>query len=381
MRDHLDNTLALPAMAQRVSVSGEPSALVESIRALAADERRRVMVVGSLSNVVPMPQVDRHVVCFRGGGAIRLHAEDHRGPQIDVDGSVALDEVVAASVTAGWSGMERLSGIPGTIGAGTAQNVGAYGQQLSDVVRSVRVLDLHDGATATWPATDLAPGYRRTRLRAADGCGPRWIVLRVSLQLPGGPPAPLAYPDLAAHHRAAGRRPDDPTGIRTSVLELREQKGMVVGGANWLPSAGSAYLSVPVASGRARELAAEVHGTDLAERLLRWYRPDQDAVRVPAALVMLAAGLRNGDRFGPVGLSPRHVVAMVNHGSADGQDIVLAHRAIRDHVRRWVGLELRLEPRLLGDTTRLDDRPTPRRQPAAAPSTPGWVSAADPSRS
>src|SRR6185503_5819339 len=127
-----------------------------------------------------------------------------------VDGAVEVtaaagepwDALVAHAVAQGWAGLECLAGIPGLVGATPIQNVGAYGQEVSETITAVRALDRRDGAVVTLPAADCGFGYRDSRFRRAEP--ERWIVLDVTYRLaPGGPPT-LRYADVARELAARG---------------------------------------------------------------------------------------------------------------------------------------------------------------------------------
>ena len=105
--------------------------------------------------------------------------------------------------TQGWAGVECLSGIPGLVGATPIQNVGAYGQDVSETVTWVEALDLdHRPRRASREREECAFAYRDSRFKAADKG--RFIVLRVAYGLrPGGPPA-VRYAELARHLEEQG---------------------------------------------------------------------------------------------------------------------------------------------------------------------------------
>src|SRR5712692_2577236 len=110
------------------------------------------------------------------------------------------DDFVRHTVERGWAGLECLSGIPGLVGATPIQNVGAYGQEVSDTVTEVRALDTREGAVATLAGRDCGFGYRDSRFRSVEP--ERWVVLAVTYRLrPGGPPT-LRYADVEKHLEA-----------------------------------------------------------------------------------------------------------------------------------------------------------------------------------
>ena len=120
------------------------------------------------------------------------------------------------AVERGWSGLECLSGIPGLVGATPIQNVGAYGQEVSDTVVAVRVLDRVEGAVVTLAPVDCGFGYRDSVFRS--GAPGRHVVLAVTYRLvPGGAPA-VRYAELARHLEARGLSSPSLADVRAAVL-------------------------------------------------------------------------------------------------------------------------------------------------------------------
>src|SRR5207237_5735513 len=128
----------------------------------------------------------------------------------EVDGTVELtaaagepwDDLVRRAVEQGWAGLECLSGIPGLVGATPTQNVGAYGQEVSDTVSEVRALDTREGRIVTLATRECGFGYRDSRFRSVEP--ERWVVLAVTYRLrPGGAPA-VRYAAVEQHLAAPG---------------------------------------------------------------------------------------------------------------------------------------------------------------------------------
>ena len=201
---------------------------------------------------------------------------------------------------------------------------------------------------------DLAFGYRTSALKPTTDAPPPLMLLRVTCRVQRGAPAELTYEELARYHAEAGRAPDDVAARRASVLEVRARKGMVVDAPTWRPSVGSFFVGAAVPREVAVEVATQVRGAAYAERMLSWYRPDGDQVRLPAALVLRAAGFMNGDHWGAVGLSELHLLALCNRGGATGTDVLAVSELIRRTVRERLDIDLQREVILLGDFPDVD---------------------------
>ena len=131
---------------------------------------------------------------------------------------------MAAAVGRDLAGLECLSGIPGSAGATPIQNVGAYGQEVADTVRDVRVLERASGTIATLDAAACGFAYRDSNFKRDPR---RHVVLGVSFALrPGGAPT-VRYAELAAALAASPAAPSL-AQVRATVLELRRRKSMVI---------------------------------------------------------------------------------------------------------------------------------------------------------
>ena len=347
-------SMALRWQADDAWVVSEPAALRNLLDDLPPAERLAVEVAGELTNTVVTDHVPGRLVLFRDGTHTDVTTAPDGRVLLEVDASRALDDVVADAVAQGLTGIEMMSGVPGTIGGAVVQNAGAYGQAISDVFVRATAYRRTDAAIVTLQPADLRFGYRTSRLKAAPGFSPDLLVLRVVVGLRRTAPAPITYDDLARHHTSLGRADDDLAARRASVLEVRATKGMVVGGDHWRPSVGSFFVGAAVSREVAIDIATRVRGEAFARRFLDWYRPDGTTPRLPAALVLRAAGFVNGDHWGKVGLSERHVLALCNRGGATGTDVLAVSGLVRRQVAERLGIDLEPEPKTLGEMPDLD---------------------------
>jgi len=253
------------------------------------------------------------------------------------------DSFVARAVACECAGLECLSGIPGTVGGTPVQNVGAYGQEVRDTITSVRALEVGTGEVRELSNEECGFRYRSTMFNTT-GRG-RYIVLRVTFLLASGGKPHLAYADLKNYF--AGRK-DPPTlsETREAVRRIRLKKAMlIVPGDEDCRSAGS-FFKNPVVS---QEKCAEVEAAAalLGQTLPQW-PAEGNRVKIPAAWLVEQAGFPKGFTRGPVGISRKHALAIVNHGNARAADIV----ALKDEVQKKVigefGIQLVPEPVFVG---------------------------------
>lgn len=295
-----------------------------------------VLVLGGGSNVLIADEGFDGTVVKVATRGVRAEAADCSGAQLEVAAGEVWDDLVARAVAAQWSGMETLSGIPGSVGAVPIQNVGAYGAEVATLIQRVRTWDRAEGVIRTFAAAECGFSYRDSRFKREKG---RHLVLRVDFQLPLGELGqPVRYPELA---RALGvevgqRAPA--ARVRETVLAIRRRKGMVLDANDhdtW--SAGSFFTNPILTPGQAASLPAE------APRF-----PAGEGVKTSAAWLIQHAGYPAGHGSGPARLSTRHVLALTNRGCATTADVQALAREIRDGVRERFGITLVPEVNLVG---------------------------------
>jgi UDP-N-acetylmuramate dehydrogenase len=250
------------------------------------------------------------------------------------------EDVVELAVSRGLAGLECLSGIPGTVGGTPIQNVGAYGQEVSDVIDAVTVFDRSASTVVRLTAADCGFGYRTSRLKGDDRG--RFIVLEVTFRLCRGNPT-VTYADVIA--QLAGSPSPDLADVRAAVLAIRRRKGMVLDPADPDTRSVGSFFMNPVVPGAVHERLAASAGP--GQSVPAFMLPSGD-VKIPAAWLIERAGFNKGYSAGRVGLSTKHPLALVNRGGAMARDVLdLATRIKRQVVDRC-GIWLRPEPVFVG---------------------------------
>ena len=295
-----------------------------------------VLVLGGGSNVLIADEGFDGTVVKVATRGVRAETADCSGAQLEVAAGETWDDLVARAVAAQWSGMETLSGIPGSVGAVPIQNVGAYGAEVATLIQRVRTWDRAEGAIRTFAAAECGFGYRDSRFKREKG---RHLVLRVDFQLPLGELGqPVRYPELARALGVAVGQRAPASRVRETVLAIRRRKGMVLDANDhdtW--SAGSFFTNPILTPEQAASLPAE------APRF-----PAGEGVKTSAAWLIQHAGYPAGHGSGPARLSTRHVLALTNRGHAATADVLALAREIRDGVRERFGITLVPEVNLVG---------------------------------
>jgi UDP-N-acetylmuramate dehydrogenase len=318
-------TLRLGGPADRLVEAGTEAELVEAVRAGAA------LVLAGGSNVVIADEgVPGTVVLVRTRGIER------DGEHLTVAAGEDWDPVVARCVAEGLQGFECLSGIPGSAGATPIQNVGAYGQDVSETVEWVRVYDREAGEVRTMAAAECGFEYRTSVFKHRD----RHVVLAVGYRLrESRHSGPIRYAELA-------RRLDVPIGgrapladVREAVLALRRGKGMVIDPADPDSVSAGSFFTNPILE---PERFAALPGDPPAF-------PEPDGrIKTSAAWLIERAGFGRGHGDGRVGISAKHTLALVNRGGATTAELLALARRIAAGVRETFGVELVPEPVLVG---------------------------------
>jgi UDP-N-acetylmuramate dehydrogenase len=256
---------------------------------------------------------------------------------LEVQAGEVWDDLVAATVADGLAGFECLSGIPGSVGATPIQNVGAYGQEVAESVRSVRVLDRASGEIETLAPEDCGFGYRTSAFKRSD----RWVVLAVSFALDHGDASqPIRYAELARALEVELGAAAPLDEVRAAVLALRRGKGMVIDPADPdTVSAGSFFMNPIVDADAFARLDPAPPG---------WPQPD-GRVKTSAAWLIERAGFHKGYARGRVAISSKHALALVNRGGASTAELLALAREIAAGVRERFGVDLQPEPTVVGE--------------------------------
>lgn len=318
-----------------------------AVRAALAEARARalpVFVLGGGSNVVVRDAgfPGLVVVIAIGGAEFRADGTAEAGA------GVVWDEFVRQAVERGLQGIECLSGIPGTVGGTPIQNVGAYGQEVSETIERVVAVDRTTLERVELAGSECGFGYRTSRFKGADR--DRFVVTAVRFRLRPGAAPVLRYRELAdavsADPAWAAARGAQLTAVRNAVLGLRRGKAMVVDPADPDTRSVGSFFTNPVLTRAAFErleaLSRAAGGRDPVPAF-----PVDGGVKVPAAWLIERAGYRKGFRAGGVGISSRHALALVNAGGTSAELLALADEIERTVARRF-DVRLEREPVIVG---------------------------------
>jgi UDP-N-acetylmuramate dehydrogenase len=278
----------------------------------------------------------------------KANANDAAGNAVlfSVGAGVNWDDFVAQAIAQNCAGVECLSGIPGSVGGTPVQNVGAYGQEVSDTIESVRALDLKQDRIVVLPKPACGFRYRSSIFNSTERG--RYIILRVNYRLKRGGTPSLKYADLQNHFAAllAGKKLPSLAETRDAVRETRRRKGMlIVPGDDDCRSAGSFFKNPVLSDEQFKALATRAS----AQGLVLPSYPALDAQhKVSAAWLVERSGFSKGYVAGAAGISHKHALALINRGDAKASDIAELKEKIQHGVQEAWGILLEPEPVFVG---------------------------------
>jgi UDP-N-acetylmuramate dehydrogenase len=301
-----------------------------------------LFVLGGGSNLLVADSGFPGLVLRISIGGIATDASGH-SVLFTVGAGYDWDAFVAHAVSQNCAGVECLSGIPGSVGGTPVQNVGAYGQEVSETIESVQAFDTQQNRVVTLPRPACRFRYRSSIFNQEERG--RYIILRVHYRLRRGGVPVLNYADLQKYFAAAKNSPSL-AAVREAVREIRRAKGMLlVPGDSDSRSAGSFFKNPVLTAEQFNDLSARAatRGLEIP------HYPALDAQhKISAAWLVEHSGFSKGFRLGEAALSSRHCLALINPGAARASDIVRLKETIQQRVLEEWGLLLEAEPVLVG---------------------------------
>jgi len=348
-KDHLKLVMMPPALSllTTLGVGGPPlrfetatteGDVIDLARA-AQKQEDQLYVLGGGSNVVVADEGIPGTVLRMGLPGIST--KTHKGQLLVTAGAgVVWDDFVAEMTEQDYAGIECLAGIPGSVGATPIQNVGAYGQEVSQVIDSVRVLNRKTLKFRDLSNKQCCFAYRSSLFKtsALD----EYIVISVTFRLvPGGRPT-LNYPELK---KAIGDQVSLKE-LRAQVIELRRAKSMVYDPADENHrSCGSFFVNAQMPADEVARLERQL------DTKVPTFPGENAQLKVPAAWLIERAGFQRGFRRGHVGLSSKHTLCIVAHEGAQAREVVEFAASIRDTVNEKFAIRLVPEPNFWGFPT------------------------------
>lgn len=311
---------------------------VREALAWAQERGLATFVLGGGSNLLISDAGFDGVVIHVDLRGVTVESEDEYA-MVKVAAGEPWDAFVETAVENGWAGIECLSGIPGSTGATPIQNVGAYGQDVSETIARVEALDRTIDRVVWFTNWDCRFGYRASLFKNVEPG--RYVVLSVTFRLKRGGSATIRYPELQKYVDERGVPARDLQGVRDAVIAIRKRKGMVLDPDDPdTRSDGSFFMNPVIPSAAYAEFARKAPAAP--------HYPSGDDVKLSAAWLIEHAGFGKGFTHGNVGLSAKHTLAIVNRGGGTAAEVVELVRMIQGRVRDVFGVDIQPEPYFVG---------------------------------
>lgn len=253
--------------------------------------------------------------------------------EINAGSGMLWDDFVADAVDQGLSGVETLSGIPGTVGASPIQNIGAYGTEVNSSIKSVQLVDGTTGKSRILTNEELKFSYRFSILKNLTS---RFIIENVTFRLKRDKNSKITnYPQVA---ESLGINPGESVSIkelRNTILAIRKSKGMILDAKDHDTFSVGSFFINPIMEKEKVPTNAPM------------YENQSGKVKTSAAWLIEQAGFEKGFRLGGAMISSKHTLAIANSGNATADDIIELSNLITSGVLQKFGIALTIEPRIL----------------------------------
>jgi UDP-N-acetylmuramate dehydrogenase len=253
--------------------------------------------------------------------------------EINAGSGMLWDDFVADAVDQGLSGVETLSGIPGTVGASPIQNIGAYGTEVNSSIKSVQLVDGTTGKSRILTNEELKFSYRFSILKNLTS---RFIIENVTFRLKRDKNSKITnYPQVA---ESLGINPGESVSIkelRNAILAIRKSKGMILDSKDHDTFSVGSFFINPIME------------KDKVPTNAPMYENQSGKVKTSAAWLIEQAGFEKGFRLGGAMISSKHTLAIANSGNATAEDVIELSNLITSGVLQKFGIALTIEPRIL----------------------------------
>ncbi len=248
---------------------------------------------------------------------------------------VVWDELVQYSVNQGWSGLENLSLIPGTVGAAPMQNIGAYGVEIKDTFESLEALNLQTLEVDLFDAKACAFGYRESFFKRA-GKG-HYLISTVTFKLAKKPSIKTSYGAIQEVLASKGITHPSIREVADAVIEIRQSK---LPDPKDIGNSGSFFKNPTVSATEAARLITENPG------IPHYPVEGSTEVKFPAGWFIEKAGWK-GFRKGDAGVHAKQALVLVNYGEATGGEILALSEEIKKSIKDTFGVSLETEVNIL----------------------------------
>lgn len=296
-----------------------------------------VIMIGNGSNIVWRDEGFPGLVLVNKVMRYETFEEDETNVYLTIGAGENWDNAVERAVATGLTGIEGLSLIPGTTGATPVQNVGAYGQEISQTLTTIEAYDRQARQFLTIPASDCAFGYRTSRFKTTDRG--RFFITSITLHLTKGNPSPPFYPALQKYFDEHSVAEVTPAAMRQAVIAIRSSK---LPDPALVANNGSFFANPLISEGQLAQIQAD---TDLD---VPHWPAGEGLVKVSAAWLLDQAGFKDfHDPETGMATWPTQTLVLINEAAKGTADLLAFKQKIVDAVQAKFNITLTQEPELL----------------------------------
>lgn len=333
LRDY--STMGLGGTAAYLTEIASRSELTEAVE-WAKSKQLPIIMIGGGSNIIWKDEGFAGLVLVNKILGYEHQQVDDQNSYLIIGAGEIWDAVVERSVSAGLTGIEALSLIPGSAGATPIQNVGAYGQEIAQTLTTVEAFDTQTGQFVTLAGSDCEFSYRNSRFKSKDRG--RYLISGLTLHLTKGNPAPPFYGAVQTYFSAHGITSYSPQTLRQAVIDIRRSK---LPDPATVKNTGS-FFANPIIS------KAEFAGINNPEQPMPNWPAGEDNVKLSAAWLISQAGFVDyHDTATGMATWPKQSLVLVNEKAGSTADLLAFKQKIIDSVQNKFGVVLIQEPEIL----------------------------------
>ena len=311
-----------------------PVSTVNEVRSLYQNAHRQqlpVFVLGSGSNVVAKDEGFEGIILLNRIKGFEVVSDDRSTAIIKIGAGEVWDEVVARTVELGLSGIEALSAIPGTAGAAPVQNIGAYGQEVADVLVELEAYDSHLDTIVTMTVDMCGLSYRHSIFRG-EAWG-RYCITSITLKLYHILPQPPFYAALQTYLDEHHVTTYTPETIRQAVMAIRQNK---LPDPRERPNAGSFFKNAVIQEWLHNELRQQF--PDMPS-----YNMPDGMYKIPSGWLIEQTGLK-GQVLHGMRVHDKNALVLINESAAGYADLAMARAEIIQTVYDMFHIQIEQEP-------------------------------------
>ncbi|MBU6447735.1 UDP-N-acetylmuramate dehydrogenase [Patescibacteria group bacterium] len=307
--------------------------------------KKRIFVLGGGSNILVSDRGYRGLVLHLQNKGINILSKNSGSVVLKIEAGEIWDDVVEYAVKNKYWGIENLSHIPGQAGAGAVQNIGAYGQELKDVLDYVEVFDTKNNKIKKIKNKHCGFGYRKSIFNSTEKG--RYVIIAIVITLSRRPKPILKYKDLKTYFE---NKKADLAAIRKAVIKIRDDKfPFPTGPKNG--SAGSFFKNITVPEADYKKIhkaVAKRFGPKQLARLENIVHKDpNNRVKIPTAFLIDLTGFK-GKKSGGAKINEKQPLVILNTGKATSSDVLRLAKMVKTKLHKFFGVRINIEPELVG---------------------------------